>query len=189
MEPLTERKPAQKSPLGKNHVLAAFLLGIIAGAAAMFCAGFLFLRHNLIVSYEFPGLTAAEFDDAFENSMPAESGWRASRESCSMPLPTDGHTVCNWKLCHRTYARGLMDNPDHGLALPALLPCTVSIADDPEDGHAVLSRLNTSLVGLIYGGSARKILRSHVAPEEDALVSIMADGIRKAKTKNKENEP
>jgi len=172
----------------RNMVVPAFLLGIVAGAAAMFCTGFLYLRHNLIVSRHFPDLTADDFDDAFENAMPADSGWRATREACSLPLPSGGRAVYNWKLCHRTYARGLMDDPDHGLVLPALLPCTISIADDPEDGHAVLSRLNTSLVGLIYGGSARKILRSHVAPEEDALVGIMADGIRKAKTQNKENE-
>ena len=90
MEPLTKTITEQKRSRKKNPVLAAFLLGAIAGAAAMFCTGFLYLRHNLIVSYEFPGLTADDFDDAFENSMPAESGWRASRESCSMPLPTDG---------------------------------------------------------------------------------------------------
>ena len=67
-------------------MLAAFLLGAIAGAAAMFCAGFLYLRHNLIVSYEFPGITADDFDDAFENAMPAEAGWIASREACSLPI-------------------------------------------------------------------------------------------------------
>ena len=56
MEQLTEQKPARKRSRGKNPVLAAFLLGIVAGAAAMFCAGFLYLRQNLILSYEFPGL-------------------------------------------------------------------------------------------------------------------------------------
>ena len=89
MDPLTEQKPSQKRPGKKNPVFAAFFLGIVAGAAAMFCAGFLYLRHNLIVSYEFPGVTADDFDDAFENAMPAESGWKSSREACSLPLPSD----------------------------------------------------------------------------------------------------
>ena len=188
MEQLTGHKTAGRHPRA-GRVLAAFCLGIVAGAAAMFCTGFLYLRHNLIVSYEFPGLTADDFDDAFENSMPAESGWRASRESCSMPLPTDGHTVCNWKLCHRDYARGLMDDPDHGRILPALLPCTVSVAGDPQDGHAVLSKLNTALLGVIYGGNARDIMRSNIAPEQEALFAMLADGIRKEKAQRKENEP
>ena len=188
MEPLTKTITEQKRPTKKNPVLAAFLLGIIAGAAAMFCAGFLYLRHNLIVSYEFPGITADDFDDAFENAFPAESGWKSSREACSLPLPSDGRALYNWKLCNRTYARGLMDDPDHGLVLPALIPCTLSVTNGP-NGDAVVSRLNTSLLGVIYGGNARRVLRSGIAPEQEALISLLADGIRKEKAQRKETEP
>ena len=180
----TSRKRARN-----QSVFLAFLLGIVAGAAAMFCAGFLYLRHNLIVSYDFPDLTADDFDDAFENAMPADAGWIASRESCSLPMPSSGRVLANWKLCNRTYARGLMDDPDHGIILPAILPCTVTVTDDPRDGHAVLSRLNTALVGMIYGGDARNILRSQVAPEQEALFNMLADGIRKDKAQRKEKEP
>lgn len=186
MEQLTD---TSKKRFRRNPVLAAFCLGFIAGAAALFCAGFLFLRHNLIVSYDFPGLTAEDFDDAFENAMPADSTWRASREACALPLPSDGRAVYNWKLCNRIYARSLMDDPDHGLVLPALIPCTVTVTDDPHDGHAVVSRLNTALLGVIYGGNARGILRSNIAPEQEALLSILADGIRKEKAQRKETEP
>lgn len=189
MDPLTDTKVEPKRTGKRNPVLAAFLLGAIAGAAAMFCAGFLYLRHNLIVSYEFPGITADDFDDAFENAMPAESGWKSSREACSLPLPSDGRAVYNWKLCNRTYARGLMDDPDHGLVLPALVPCTVSVTDDPHTGSAVVSRLNAALLGVVYGGNARKVLRSGIAPEQDALISFLADGIRKEKAQRKETEP
>ena len=189
MEPLTKTITEQKRYRKKNPVFAAFLLGAIAGAAAMFCTGFLYLRNNLIVSREFPGLTADDFDDAFENAFPAESGWKSSREACSLPLPSDGRALYNWKLCNRTYARGLMDDPDHGIVLPALIPCTVSITDDPDSGNAVVSRLNTSLLGVIYGGNARKVLRSGIAPEQDALISLLADGIRKEKAQRKETEP
>ena len=173
----------------KKRIILAFFLGVVAGAAAMFCAGFLYLRHNLIVSYEFPDLTADDFDDAFDNAMPAEAGWIASRESCSLPMPSGGRALYNWKLCNRTYARGIMDDPDHGLILPAILPCTVTVTDDPRDGHAVLSRLNTSLVGVLYGGSARGILRSQVAPEQEALFQMLADGVRKEKAQPKESTP
>ena len=188
MESLTETITEQKRSRKKNPVLASFLLGIIAGAAAMFCAGFLYLRHNLIISYEFPGLTADDFDDAFENAMPADSGWKSSREVCSLPMPSDGRALYNWKLCNRTYARGLMDDPDHGIVLPALIPCTVSVTNDP-NGNAVVSRLNTSLLGVIYGGTARRVLRSGIAPEQEALISMLADGIRKEKAQRKETEP
>jgi len=170
-------------------IILSFCLGIVAGAAAMFSAGFLYLRHNLIVSYDFHDLTADDFDDAFAYEMPEESGWKATREACSLPMPTNGRAVYNWKLCNREYARALMDDPGHGLVLPALVPCTVSIANHPEDGHAVVSRLNTSLIGLIYGGTAREVLRSHIAPEQEALFNILADRIRKAKDQQKETEP
>ena len=172
----------------RNGVILAFCLGIVAGAAAMFCAGFLYLRHNLIVSYDFPGISADDFDDAFENAMPEDSGWRASREACSLPLPSDGRALYNWKLCHRIHARGLMDDPDHGIVLPALLPCTLSVTN-AKDGHAVVSRLNTALLGVIYGGNARTVLRSEIAPEQEALISMLADGIRKEKAQRKETTP
>ena len=120
--------------------------------------------------------------------MPAESGWRASREACSLPLPSDGRAVYNWKLCNRDYARGLMDDPDRGLVLPALIPCTLSVTDGP-NGGAVVSRLNTALLGVIYGGNARRILRSGIAPEQEALISMLADGIRKEKAQRKDNTP
>ena len=29
------------------------------------------------------------------------AAWRATREACSLPLPTGGRPVYNWKLCHR----------------------------------------------------------------------------------------
>ena len=165
MDPLTDTNVEPKRTGKRNPVLAAFLLGAIAGAAAMFCAGFLYLRHNLIVSYEFPGITADDFDDAFENAMPAESGWKASREACSLPLPSDGRAVYNWKLCNRTHARGLMDDPDHGLVLPALVPCTVSVTDDPHTGSAVVSRLNTALLGVVYGARKQRPAPEPGSPE------------------------
>ena len=87
----------------------------------------------------------------------------------------------------RTHARGLMEDPDHGLVLPALIPCTVSVTNSP-DG-VIVSRLNTSLLGVIYGGNARRVLRSGIAPEQEALISLLADGIRKEKAQRKENEP
>ena len=173
----------------RNRVFLAFCLGVAAGAAAMFCVGFLYLRHNLIVSYDFPDLSADDFDDAFENAMPEDSGWRATREACTLPLPTGGRVVSNWKLCHRDYARKLMDDPDHGLVLPALLPCTVTVTDDPRDGHAILSKLNTALLGVIFGGNARNTLRSDITPEQEALIALLADGIRKDKAQRKETEP
>lgn len=186
MEQVNESPRKTISP--RIRIILSFVLGIVAGAAAMFSAGFLYLRNNLIVSYDFHDLAADDFDDALAYEIPAESGWRATPEACTMPLPTGGRAVYNWKLCHRNYARGLMDDPEHGLALPALVPCTVSIASDPEDGHAVVSRLNTSLIGLIYGGNAREILRSHIAPEQEALFNLLADRIREHKKQQKETK-
>jgi len=52
-----------------------------------------------------------------------------------------------------------------------------------------VSRLNTSLLGVIYGGNARRVLRSGIAPEQEALISMLADGIRKEKAQRKETEP
>ena len=104
MEQVNE-SPRTKKTSVRLRIILSFFLGIIAGAAAMFSAGFLYLRHNLIVSCDFPDLTAADFDDAFGYEIPAEDGWIASREVCSLPMPTNKRAVYNWKLCHREYAK------------------------------------------------------------------------------------
>ena len=82
-------------------------------------------------------------------------------------------------LCHPRYHHRRDDDGGRG----------DGACSDPGAGHAVVSRLNTSLLGVIYGGNARKVLRSGIAPEQEALVSLLADGIRKEKAQQKETEP
>ena len=50
-------------------------------------------------------------------------------------------------------------------------------------------KANVTIIGVIYGGNARKVLRSGIAPEQEALISLLADGIRKEKAQRKETEP
>ena len=76
-----------------RKIFLAFCLGIMAGAAAMFCAGLLYLRHNLVLRGDYPGVTAGDLDDALENEFPAGTGWHAVRENVSMPLPRDGRPL------------------------------------------------------------------------------------------------
>ena len=61
-------------PASSCKIFLAFGLGILAGAAAMFCAGVLYLRHNLVLREEFPGVTADDLDDVLEHEFPAGTG-------------------------------------------------------------------------------------------------------------------
>ena len=172
-----------------GRTLLVFALGTVAGAAAMFCAGLLYLRTHLITRTDLPGITADDLDDAFENEFPEGKGWHAVRETVSLPLPRDGRTLYNWRLGHRDYARALMDDPDRGITLTALVPATVSVTSDPKDGHAVVSRLNSRLLGFVFGGEAGALLRSDIDDDQSALIRIMAERIGNEKAKRKEPEP
>jgi len=190
MDPVTSSasNPA-RTGASSGRILLAFGLGIVAGAAVMSCAGLLWLRANLITRTDFTGLTADDLDDALENEFPAGTGWHAVRETVSMPLPRDGRTLYLWKLHHRDHARALMDDPDRGTMLTALLPATVSVTGDPKDGHAIVSRLNPALLGFILGGDAGALLRSDIDREQAALLEAAADRIRTQKATRKEPEP
>ena len=171
-----------------HKIFLAFGLGLLAGAAAMFCAGLLYLRHNLVLREEFPGVTADDLDDALENEFPAGTGWHAVREDVSMPLPRDGRALFHWRLYHRDHARTLIDDPPHGTLSP-LVTTAVSVAADPDDGHAVVARLNPALLGIVFGGDAGTALKSEIAAEQSALFEAMADAIRTRKSTRKEPEP
>ena len=172
-----------------HKVFLAFGLGLLAGAAAMFCAGLLYLRHNLVLREEFPGVTADDLDDMLENEFPAGTGWHAVREDVSLPMPRDGRALFHWRLYHRDHARSLMDDPRRGDILTPFMPANVSVSAAPDDGHAVVTRLNPSLLGIIFGGDAGATLKSEVSEEQSALFQAMADTIRSKKATRKEPEP
>ena len=172
-----------------GKLFLAFGLGILAGAAAMFCAGVLYLRHNLVLREEFPGVTADDLDDMLENEFPAGTGWHAVREDVSLPMPRDGRVLFHWRLCHRDHARTLMDDPRRGVMLTPFMPANISVTADPDDGHAVVARWNPALLGVIFGGDAGAMLKSEVAEEQSALFQTMTDAIRNRKATRKEPEP
>ena len=172
-----------------RKIFLAFCLGIMAGAAAMFCAGLLYLRHNLVLRGDYPGVTAGDLDDALENEFPAGTGWHAVRENVSMPLPRDGRPLFHWRLYHRDHARSLMDDPRRGDILTPFMPANVSVTADPDDGHAVVARLNPAVLGILFGGDAGATLKSEVSEEQSALFQAMADTIRSKKATRKEPEP
>ena len=172
-----------------NKVFLAFGLGLLAGAAAMFCAGLLYLRHHLVLREEFPGVTADDLDDVLENEFPAGTGWHAVREDVSLPMPRDGRALFHWRLYHRDHARSLMDDPRRGDILTPFMPANVSVSADPDDGHAVVTRLNPAVLGILFGGDAGATLKSEVSEEQSALFQAMADTIRSKKATRKEPEP
>ena len=167
----------------------AFCLGIVAGAAAMFCAGLLHLRHSLVLREEYPGVTADDLDDMLENEFPVGTGWHAVREDVPLPMPRDGRALFHWRLYHRDHARTLMDDPRRDLTLTPFMPANVSVTADPDDGHAVVARLNPAVLGILFGGDAGAALKSEVAEEQTALFRAMADAIRSKKATRKEPEP
>ena len=172
-----------------KKVFFAFGLGLLAGAAAMFCAGLLYLRHHLVLREDYPGVTADALDDILENEFPAGTGWHAVRENVSLPLPRDGRTLFHWRLYHRDHARALIDDPRRCATLPPLVTAAVSVTADPDDGHAVVARLNPAVLGILFGGDAGAVLKSEVADEQTALFQAMADAIRSKKATRKEPEP
>ena len=172
-----------------NKIFLAFALGLLAGAAAMFCAGLLYLRHNLVLREEYPGVTADDLDDALENEFPAGTGWHAVREEVSLPLPRDGRALFHWRIYHRDHARTLIDDPRRDLTFTPFMPANISVTADPDDGHAVVSRLNPALLGILFGGDAGAALKSEIADEQSALFDAMADAIRNRKATRKEPEP
>lgn len=150
-------------------ILAGFILGLLAA----YEAGRLLAPRFMIEVRD----SALGFDETVEAVEKAvhDAGWvlseskdfNKSLEKEGMMLAPRIHLV---KLCKPAYA---VDVLREERKVSCLMPCTFAIYED-ETGRVKLSKMNTGLMGKLFGGAVRRVMGEAVAREErDMLEGIL----------------
>ncbi len=159
------------STSGKRLVLAG-IGGFLAGAAAVAIAVAVAMPPLMIVRHE----STLPFDEtvaALEQAI-RDNGW-ASPGTMDLNKAMAKHgvrfepRVRLIKLCKASYAaRVLQDHRD----LAALMPCTLAVYE-ADDGKVYISKMNTGLMGKLFGGTVAEVMGGSVSAEEAEILEAV----------------
>lgn len=108
-----------------------------------------------------------------------DSGWvltdsknfTESLEKQGALLPRKVHLI---KLCKPDYALEVLQQEPR---VACLMPCTLAIFEDP-DGLVHISKMNTRIMGKLFGGVVARVMGGPVAREERAMLDGIVRGRR-----------
>jgi len=145
--------------------LAGLVVGVLLAAVVTVVA----MRRMMIVEYESAkGLdeTVAAIEGAIK-----QNGW-ASPGTVDMNASMAKHGVQFKpgvklvKLCKADYAAKVLQS-DRRLA--CLMPCTVAVYEG-DDGKVYVSKMNTGLMGKVFGGTVAEVMGGHVSQDEAKML-------------------
>jgi uncharacterized protein (DUF302 family) len=150
--------------------LLGLLVGLLLGIALTAGAVWLLMPGLMIVEHE----SKLGFDEtvvALEKAVKAE-GWvvksvgdmQKSLAKHGVTLPRRVKVV---KLCHPQYAGSVLQT-DRQMA--AMMPCSIAVYEDDE-GTVRVSKLNTGLMGKMFGGNVARVMGESVARDEAKMLT------------------
>mgnify|MGYP006284377073 CR=1 FL=1 len=71
------------------------------------------------------------------------------------------------QLCKAKYAKSVLQTDRY---VSCLMPCSVSVWEG-DDGTVYVSKMNTGLMGKLFGGNVAAVMGNHVAREEHAILT------------------
>ncbi len=79
--------------------------------------------------------------------------------------------IANLALCKALYASEILSVQSNRF-IACLMPCAFSVWE-ARDGQVYVSKMNTTLMGKMFGGVIAKVMGQHVGKEEDAILSVV----------------
>jgi len=155
---------------GRRGGMGAFLAGLLLGAAL---AGVLVLKtipSAMIVTSP----SSLGFDEtvATLEKTTTDQGWVVSAVmDLNKSLAAGGVAfeprVKLIKLCKPEYAANILKT-DRDISV--MMPCTLAVWED-DAGKVMVSRMNTGLMGRLFGGNVARVMSGRAAPDEHEILS------------------
>ena len=147
-------------------LLAGLVLGVLLSAVAVWIA----MPRMMIMSHVSP----LNFDQTVQALQAAivEEGWTSpGTMDLNAALSKHGQQfeprVRIVKLCKAEYAADVLaTNRD----VSCLMPCSIAIWED-DDGTVMISKMNTGLMGQLFGGNVARVLGGPVATDEARILA------------------
>ena len=163
----TGRKP-QKSRTG-GRVLWA-VAGLVLGTVLTALVGKTAMPRLMLVTTEstFPYKeTVTRIEDAIERegwSSPGTLNLTKSMNKHGVEFP---HRVQVIQLCKPEYAEQVLQSDRY---VSSIMPCAISVWED-DDGRVYISKMNTGLMGKMFGGTIAKVMGGPVAADEHRILA------------------
>lgn len=71
------------------------------------------------------------------------------------------------QLCKADYAKDVLTTDRH---VACLMPCTIAVYED-DDGQVSISKMNSGLMGKLFGGNIAEVMGGKVARDERAILA------------------
>jgi uncharacterized protein (DUF302 family) len=167
---MPENEQEKKGQYVRNTTIIAALVGVVIGV--VLCAAVILgvMPSKMIVTAE----SAMGFDETVEalQKAIADANWVVSGVlDVNKSMANKGiefePRVKLVQLCNPKHAKSILTS---GMAMSAMMPCTVSVWVGDDD-KVYVSRMNTGFMAALLGGDAGRIMGREVAPAENAILS------------------
>lgn len=152
-----------------------FFCGLLVGCALAAVGFVTLMRRRMLAITPSRFATVEETVAALEQGIAAADGWSspATRDLNGM-LAKHGVTftpkVRLVELCKAPYAAEVLRDTR---AMATLMPCALAVYED-DAGKVWISRLNSGLLGKMFGGTVARVMGGGVAVEEERLLRPIA---------------
>ena len=150
--------------------LVSFLSGVLVTAIAIV----LMMRSTMIVQlrsrYGFED-TVSRVERAIEKAGWVLAGSKRFNESLAKHGVSFAPQIQLISLCRAEYAEGVLRDSRH---MACLMPCTFAVYE-ADDGSVQIAKMNTGLMGRVFGGTVARIMGGKVSPEETRMLKDIAN--------------
>ena len=162
--------PSRSNPRWWGGVVTGAVFGaaVVAVAAYLLMPGMMLMTEPSRLSFD---QTVTEIEHAID-----EQGWESPgtldmQKSLGKHEVDFAHRVKVIQLCKPKYAADVLKTDRY---VSCLMPCTIAVWED-DAGRVFVSKMNTGLMGKLFGGNIARVMGDHVAAEEHAMLeSVLA---------------
>jgi uncharacterized protein (DUF302 family) len=159
------------------RAVVALLAGLVLGALLTGVGAWVAMPRLMITSHVSP-LGLDETVEALEAAI-AEAGWSSpGTMNLNASLAKHGRRfeprVRVIKLCNATCAADVLTTDRR---VSCLMPCSIAVWEG-DDGTVMISKLNTGLMGRLFGGNVARVMGGPVAADEARILAQVLNSDR-----------
>jgi uncharacterized protein (DUF302 family) len=153
-----------------GHRIGVFGGGLLVGLLAAGVAVWALMPGMMIDVHESKlpfGETVSAIQEAVARQGWVLSGTRDMQKSLAKHGRPFARRVTLVEICHPDYARRVLtDNRE----VSTLMPCAIAVYEG-DDGKVYVSKMNTGLMGKMFGGTVAEVMGGAVAADEKAMLA------------------
>lgn len=164
--------PAPRKNAGSfvTGLFGGFILGTVVAALAI-----VWIMPSMMIVTEPSKLDFDQTVNTIKTAMDAE-GWASPGTiDLNQSLAKHGESleprVQVVQLCKAPYAADVLTTDRY---VSCLMPCAISVWE-ADDGQVYVSKMNTGLMGKLFGGNIAKVMGTHVAREEQRILATVTN--------------